>query len=94
MTDGNTINICNVDCTKFLGHTIGVSPHIAQKTASANMKKQILQFLQCIDKCSIQGEYKMDFEKLRVFCSTFSFTVAVERLTAPSITVLQHSHQY
>ena len=33
MKDGNTINICNVDCTKFLGHIIGVSSTIAQKTA-------------------------------------------------------------
>ena len=29
MAAGNTINICNVDCTKFLGRTIGVSPTIA-----------------------------------------------------------------
>ena len=61
MENENTINICNVDCTKFLGHTIGVSPNIAQNIASANMKQQILQFLQLIDKCSIiiQGEYKI-----------------------------------
>ena len=57
MASGNTINICNVNCTKFLGHTIGTSPIIAQKLTSTNMKQQqILQFLQCIDKCSIQGE--------------------------------------
>ena len=36
MVAGNTINICNVDCTKFLGCTIGVSPTIARSVASAN----------------------------------------------------------
>ena len=35
MAAGNTINICNVDCTKFLGRTIGVSPTISQSVASA-----------------------------------------------------------
>ena len=59
MAAGNTINICNVDCTKFLGCTIGVSPTIARSVASANMKQQILQFLHSIDKSSVRGEYKI-----------------------------------
>ena len=56
MADGKTINICNVNCTKFLGRTIGMSPAVARKSASTNMKQQIIQFLQRIDKCSIREE--------------------------------------
>ena len=69
MSDGNTINICNVDSTKFLDRIISVSPNIAQKTASANMKQQILHFLQCIDNCSIWGEYKIGI--LKTLCLLF-----------------------
>jgi len=55
MADGKTINICDVKCTKFLGRTIGISPTIARKSASTNMKQQIIQFLQRIDKWFIVG---------------------------------------
>ena len=75
---------------KFLGHTIGVSPNIAQKTASANMKQQILQFLQHIDKCSIWSEYKVWILKNFV-SSVLHFHFAVERLTVSSISSGQPS---
>ena len=74
---------------KFLGHTISVSPNIAQKTASANMKQQILQFSQHVDKCSIWSEYKVWILKNFV-SSVLHFHFAVERLTV----FLQDSHQY
>ena len=90
MVAGNTINICNVDCTKFLGRTIGVSPTIARSVASANMKPQILQFLQSIDKCSVRGEYKIWILKNFV-SSVLHFHLAVERLTVSSIISAQSS---
>ena len=90
MAAGNTINICNVDCTKFLGRTIGVSPTIARSVASANMKQQILQFLQSIDKCSVRGEYKIWILKNFV-SSVLHFHLAVERLTMSSIISAQSS---
>ena len=90
MAAGNTINICNVDCTKFLGRTIGVSPTIARSVASANMKQQILQFLQSIDKCSVRGEYKICILKNFV-SSVLHFHLAVERLTVSSIISAQSS---
>jgi len=90
MADGKTINICNVNCTKFLGRTIGISPTIARKTASTNMKQQIIQFLQRIDKCSIHGEYKIWILKNFV-SSVLHFHLAVERLTVTSINSAQSS---
>ena len=46
MSNGNTINICDVNCTKFLGKTIGYSFSATQKLASDNMKQEILGYLQ------------------------------------------------
>ena len=63
-------------------------PNIAQKTASANMKQQILQFLQCIDNCSIRGEHKIWILKNFV-SSVLHFHLAVERFTVSSITSTQ-----
>jgi len=58
MSNGNTINICSVNCTRFLGKTIGTSPTVTRKLASDNIKQQVLSYLQRIDNCSIRGEYK------------------------------------
>jgi len=48
ISTGSTVNICNINCTKFLGKTIGVSLTATCKLASANMKQQILMHLKCI----------------------------------------------
>ena len=58
MINGNTVNICNVNCTKFLGKTIDVSLSATHKLASDDMKQQVLLYLQCIDHCSIRGNTK------------------------------------
>ena len=83
MADVNTVNICNVNCTKFLGRTIGISAATTRKTASANTKQQI-------DKCSIHGEYKIWILKNFV-TSVLHFHLAVERLTVSSISSAQLS---
>ena len=57
------------------------------------MKQQILQFLQflqSIDKCSVQGEYKIWIFKNFV-SSVLHFHLAVERLTMSSIISAQSS---
>ena len=59
MSTGNTINICSINCTKFLSKTIGISPTATRKLASDNIKQQVLLYLQHIDNCSIRGEHKV-----------------------------------
>jgi len=59
MSNGRTINICNINCTKFLGKTIGISPTATHKLASDNIKQQAQLYLQHIDNCSVRGEYKV-----------------------------------
>jgi len=90
MADGKTINICDMKCTKFSGRTIGISPTIARKSASTNMKQQIKQFLQRIDNCSVRGEYKIWILKNFV-TSVLHLHAAVERLIVSSISSAQSS---
>ena len=90
MADGNTVNICNVNCTKFLCRTIGISAATTRKMASANIKQQIIPFLQRINKCSIHGEYKIWILKNFV-TSVLHFHLAVDRLTVSSISSAQSS---
>ncbi|XP_065903961.1 uncharacterized protein [Dysidea avara] len=82
MADGNTINICNVECTKFLGRTIGVSPIFLKRLLLPTWN---LRFLQHIYKCSIRGEHKVWILKNFV-SSVLHFYFAVERFTVSSIT--------
>ena len=77
MSTGNTINICSIYCTKFLGKTIGISPTATRKLASDNIKQQILLYLQRIDNCSIRGEYKVWILKNFV-TSVLHFHIAVQ----------------
>ena len=58
MINGNTVDICNVNCTKFLDKTIGVSFSATRKLASDDMKQQVLLYLQRIDDCFIRGNTK------------------------------------
>jgi len=90
MSDGKTINICSISCTKFLGKTIGTSPTATCKLASDNIKQQVLLYLQRIDNCSIRGEYKVWILKNFV-TSVLHFHTAVERLTISSIQSAQSS---
>ena len=90
MSTGNTINICSINCTKFLSKTIGISPTATRKLASDNIKQQILLYLQHIDNCSIRGEYKVWILKNFV-TSVLHFHIAVERLTVSSIQSAQSS---
>ena len=90
MSSGNIVNICSINCTKFLGKTIGVPLSVTCKLASAIMKQQILTYLQRIDDCTIKGEYKVWILKNFV-TSVLHFHTAVERLSLTSIQASQSS---
>ena len=42
LVETDTINICDINCTKFLDKTIGISFTATHKLASNNLKQQIL----------------------------------------------------
>ena len=88
MTNGNTINICDINCTKFLGKTIGTSSLATRKLASDDMRQQILLYLQRIDDCPVRGEYKVWILKNFV-TSVLHFHIAVERLSTSSTASFQ-----
>ena len=86
MTNRNTVNICNVNCTKFLGKTIDVYFLAICKLASDNMKQKVVLYLQHIDDFSIRGKYKLKVWILKNFVtSVLHFHTAVERLSLTSI---------
>ena len=71
LVETDTINICDINCIKFLDKTIGISFTATHKLASNNLKQQILLYLQSID---IKGEYKLWI--LKNF-SSFHFHIAI-----------------
>jgi len=89
MYNGNTINICSVNSTRFLGKTISTSPTATRKLASDNVKQQYAA-LQHIDNCSIRGECKVWILKNFV-TSVLHFHTAVKRFTVSSIQSAQSS---
>ena len=76
MTNGNTVNICSINWTKFLGKTIGVSFLAAHMLASNNTKQQALSVLMIVPL----EEYKVWILKNFV-TSVLYFHTAVERLS-------------
>jgi len=90
MSSGHTITICDINCTKFLGITIGTLLTATHKLASNSMKQKILSYLQNIDNCSIRGEYTVWILK-NFLTSILHFHIAVERLSVSTITAAQSS---